>query len=60
MKCKYYDSCEQAQPTARTCIETGGGSYCGKYRILASISYSDSQVSLKEVPVVQLREALVV
>lgn len=32
MKCPYYSKCELASALAMTCVEDGGGSYCGKYR----------------------------
>ena len=30
-RCKYYDTCELADPTSATCA-SGGGDYCGAFR----------------------------
>lgn len=40
MECKYYDKCEYASSTSMTCTENGGGTYCGKYRVLSARSSS--------------------
>jgi hypothetical protein len=34
MCCKYYSDCEHAYENFVTCVENGGGDYCGKFRIL--------------------------
>jgi|GEM_PF-4327867 len=34
MMCRYYEECEYASSAAFTCTQDGGGTYCGKYRIL--------------------------
>ena len=31
-RCKYYDTCELADPTSVTCTQDGGGDYCGAFR----------------------------
>jgi len=38
MECKYYDRCEYADDKSFMCSKKGGGSYCGKYRILCTES----------------------
>jgi hypothetical protein len=37
MKCPFYDDCELKSASAMTCVEDGGGSYCGKYRVFANM-----------------------
>jgi hypothetical protein len=34
VECKYYSFCEYAYENSVTCVENGGGDYCGKFRIL--------------------------
>ncbi len=55
MKCKYYDKCEHASSTSMTCTENGGGTYCGKYRVLAarSNSFDNNIHALTDFPVPQ-------
>ena len=33
-RCKYYDTCELADPTSATCTQEGGGDYCGAFKKL--------------------------
>ncbi|SFM56442.1 hypothetical protein SAMN04488696_1619 [Methanolobus profundi] len=56
MKCKYYGRCEQADPMAMTCTENGGGTYCGKFRVLSAESKECASGNFLFRPVVHIRE----
>ncbi|WP_292470826.1 hypothetical protein [Methanolobus sp.] len=60
MKCKYYDNCDKASSTAKTCVEHGGGSYCGAYRVFAALSPSISPVPFPAQPVAMQRKEILV
>lgn len=57
MRCKFYNKCEHASTKALTC-ESGGGTYCGKYRVLSAEASSGIGAGFICHPLVHLREML--
>lgn len=45
MECKFYSCCEYADEKSLMCTKQGGGSYCGKYRMLCTESVPAAQGS---------------
>jgi len=35
-RCKFFDTCQLADPTSPTCTQNAGEDYCGVYRKLAN------------------------
>ncbi|WP_129582631.1 hypothetical protein [Methanolobus psychrotolerans] len=58
MKCKYYDKCEHASSSALTCTSSGGGTYCGKYRVFSAGACECGHVSFRPQPGARAEEIL--